>query len=166
MLVSFVFCLCLLLLMDTSLFLKLAIEELIASESDYLVTLQLIIDGYYRPTKSCISPLELKNNLTTIFGNILDIYQFHSDFFSPQLKECESISDITQCFSCNIANFNIYTLYCSNKYQSSRFLNFYNGNFFKVFPNFNCIITDITIFLNYVNSITSSCYYASLYLAK
>ena len=113
------------------------IEELISSECEYLVKLQMIIDGYYKPTKSCISPPELKNNSMVIFGNILDIYLFHSDFFFPQLKDCQTISDITKCFNINIPNFNLYTLYCSNKYESSRFLNLYTGSFFEVSSNFN-----------------------------
>ena len=116
---------------------NLGIEELITSECDYLATLQMIIDGYYKPTKSCIAPPELKTNLTIIFGNILDIYMFHLDFFYPHLKECKTISDIIKCFNCNFLNFKIYTLYCSNKYESSRFLNHYDGIFFEVF--FNCI---------------------------
>lgn len=108
-----------------------SLTELLQTEKDYVRTLNQIIEGYLKPTRSPISPPELKQSVRLIFGNILDIHFFHSEFFLVELSECLTSHDIAECFMRNSEHFYMYSFYCMNKYKSDIFLNTYGGNFFE-----------------------------------
>ena len=59
------------------------INELIETERTYVAELKSIIDGYLKPMENPafndVIPLELRNMNHVLFGNLEEIYQFHSE---------------------------------------------------------------------------------------
>ena len=69
--------------------LQLIISELIATERDYITALQFIIDNYLPQIVRDDVPQSLRGKRNLVFGNIENIYAFHSQFFLRELEACE-----------------------------------------------------------------------------
>uniref|UniRef100_A0A0N5AC31 DH domain-containing protein n=1 Tax=Syphacia muris TaxID=451379 RepID=A0A0N5AC31_9BILA len=103
--------------------------ELIKSEKDYIDDLRLCINVYlesYRLSNRLSVPFVIRNKEKEIFGNIEQLYKFHSETFLPELVKYENDpEDVGYCFvfSVDVLN-NLYTEYCVNKEQNNNLIAF------------------------------------------
>lgn len=80
-------------------------DELVATEQDYVAALKLVVEHYIPEMNREDLPQTLRGNRGVIFGNIEKIYDFHNHFFLKKLKECEKEPfRISQIFSEHVSN--------------------------------------------------------------
>jgi len=101
---------------------KMLVQELVNTERSYVDDLKDVVLGYkVKVEQSTACPI-LRSNSNTIFGNIEDIYNFHSKIFVGELERSLESNVVGSVFCNNIANFEMYATYCKNKPHSENFL--------------------------------------------
>ncbi|KAM6953713.1 proto-oncogene DBL [Aplochiton taeniatus] len=98
-------------------------RELIDTERVYVEELLSILLGYRaemdNPALSGLLPPVLRSKRDTLFGNMPDIYNFHSRVFLQDLEGClETPEGVGACFLERKENFQMYECYCQNKPRS------------------------------------------------
>ncbi|XP_051998642.1 guanine nucleotide exchange factor DBS-like [Xyrauchen texanus] len=99
------------------------INELVETERAYVEELMCVLQGYAaemdNPSMSPLIPAALQNKKDVLFGNMLEIYNFHQRIF---LKELENYTDCPElvgcCFLDWMGELQIYEKYCHNKPRS------------------------------------------------
>ncbi|XP_041863870.1 proto-oncogene DBL isoform X2 [Melanotaenia boesemani] len=99
------------------------IKELIATERIYVDELLSVLLGYRAemedPSMSNLLPSALRSQKDVLFGNMPEIYQFHSRIFLQDLQGClESPERVGACFLQRKQKFQVYERYCQNKPRS------------------------------------------------
>ncbi|XP_035189929.1 probable guanine nucleotide exchange factor MCF2L2 isoform X4 [Oxyura jamaicensis] len=99
------------------------INELIETERVYVEELQSIIEGYAsemdNPSLVHLIPSTLQNKKEILFGNLLEIYEFHNRIFLKELENCiENPELLARCFLKRKEDLQIYEKYCQNKPRS------------------------------------------------
>ncbi|KAJ8354377.1 hypothetical protein SKAU_G00219440 [Synaphobranchus kaupii] len=111
---------------------KHIMEEMIATEREYVRSLGYIIENYFPEMERLDLPQDLRGKRSIIFGNMEKLYDFHSHYF---LKELESSAhsplSISSCFLRHEDQFGMYALYSKNKPQSDNLLASHGNDFFK-----------------------------------
>ncbi|KAI1886207.1 hypothetical protein AGOR_G00211610 [Albula goreensis] len=111
---------------------KHIMEEMIATEREYVRSLGYIIENYFPEMERLDLPQDLRGKRSIIFGNVEKLYDFHSHYF---LKELESSAhsplSISSCFLRHEDQFGMYALYSKNKPQSDTLLASHGNGFFK-----------------------------------
>ncbi|KAJ8288126.1 hypothetical protein COCON_G00007850 [Conger conger] len=111
---------------------KHIMEEMIATEREYVRSLGYIIENYFPEMERLDLPQDLRGKRSIIFGNVEKLYDFHSHYF---LKELESSAhsplSISSCFLRHEDQFGMYALYSKNKPQSDSLLASHGNDFFK-----------------------------------
>ncbi|XP_036395206.1 pleckstrin homology domain-containing family G member 4B isoform X1 [Megalops cyprinoides] len=111
---------------------KHIMEEMIATEREYVRSLGYIIENYFPEMERLDLPQDLRGKRSIIFGNVEKLYDFHSHYF---LKELESSAhsplSISSCFLRHEDQFGMYALYSKNKPQSDALLASHGNGFFK-----------------------------------
>ncbi|XP_054724587.1 guanine nucleotide exchange factor DBS-like [Uloborus diversus] len=98
--------------------------ELIETEKAYVSELDSIIQGYKREMNNSamkdLVPSSLYGKADILFGNMEDIYSFHSNVFLRDLQACSSTPELVgHCFVNRRDAFHkLYTTYCLNKPKS------------------------------------------------
>ncbi|XP_059394786.1 proto-oncogene DBL-like isoform X2 [Carassius carassius] len=98
-------------------------KELIETERIYVDELLSVLLGYRaemdNPSLSNILPSVLRNKKEELFGNLPEIYKFHSRIFLQDLESClESPERVGARFLERKENFQVYERYCRNKPRS------------------------------------------------
>ncbi|XP_046716762.1 proto-oncogene DBL isoform X3 [Silurus meridionalis] len=98
-------------------------KELIDTEKVYEEELLSVLLGYRaemdNPSLSHILPSELKDKKEVLFGNLPEIYKFHSRMFVQDLESCrETPVRVGARFLERKENFQVYERYCQNKPRS------------------------------------------------
>ncbi|KAM9846338.1 proto-oncogene DBL [Aulostomus maculatus] len=98
-------------------------KELIATERIYVDELLSVLLGYRAemedPSMSNLLPSALRSQKDVLFGNMPEIYQFHSRTFLQDLQSClESPETVGACFLQRKEKFKVYERYCQNKPRS------------------------------------------------
>ncbi|XP_026183934.1 proto-oncogene DBL [Mastacembelus armatus] len=98
-------------------------KELIATERIYVDELLSVLLGYRAemedPSISYLLPFTLRSQKDILFGNMPEIYQFHSRIFLQDLQSClETPERVGACFLQRKEKFQVYERYCQNKPQS------------------------------------------------
>uniref|UniRef100_A0A671RJH6 MCF.2 cell line derived transforming sequence b n=1 Tax=Sinocyclocheilus anshuiensis TaxID=1608454 RepID=A0A671RJH6_9TELE len=98
-------------------------KELIETERIYVDELLSVLLGYRaemdNPSLSNILPSVLRNKKEELFGNLPEIYKFHSRIFLQDLESClETPERVGACFLERKENFQVYEHYCQNKPRS------------------------------------------------
>ncbi|XP_076877287.1 proto-oncogene DBL isoform X2 [Brachyhypopomus gauderio] len=98
-------------------------KELIETERIYVEELLAVLLGYRaemdNPSLSPLLPTTLRNNRDVLFGNMPDIYNFHSRVFLQDLERCLDVPEaVGACFLERKENFQVYERYCQNKPRS------------------------------------------------
>ena len=98
-------------------------RELIDTERMYVQELWTILEGYCdemdNPYMQQLLPVALKGKQDILFGNMRDIYNFHSNVFLKDLENCqETPGQVGRCFVARKEEFQMYSHYCQNKPQS------------------------------------------------
>ncbi|XP_075464333.1 pleckstrin homology domain-containing family G member 2 isoform X2 [Ascaphus truei] len=87
--------------------------EILETEQAYVRDLKSIVEDYLGCIIDC-GHLPLKpEQVSTLFCNIEDIYEFNSELLED-LESCNSAHGIAECFVMRSEDFDIYTLYCMN----------------------------------------------------
>uniref|UniRef100_G3QAX3 MCF.2 cell line derived transforming sequence b n=1 Tax=Gasterosteus aculeatus aculeatus TaxID=481459 RepID=G3QAX3_GASAC len=95
-------------------------KELIATERIYVDELLSVLLGYRAemedPSVSNLLPSALRSQKDVLFGNMPEIYQFHSRIFLQDLQGClETPERAGTCFLQRKVKFQVYERYCQNK---------------------------------------------------
>ncbi|XP_032431604.1 proto-oncogene DBL isoform X2 [Xiphophorus hellerii] len=95
-------------------------KELIATERIYVDELLSVLLGYRAemedPFTSYLLPSALRWQKDVLFGNMPEIYQFHSRIFLHDLQGClETPERVGACFLQRKDKFQVYERYCQNK---------------------------------------------------
>nr|XP_057911548.1 proto-oncogene DBL isoform X2 [Doryrhamphus excisus] len=98
-------------------------RELIETERIYVEELLSVLLGYKaemdNPLLSGLLPSALRSKRGVLFGNMSDIYNFHSRVFLQDLEGClETPEGVGICFLARKENFQMYECYCQNKPRS------------------------------------------------
>ncbi|XP_017344270.1 proto-oncogene DBL isoform X1 [Ictalurus punctatus] len=98
-------------------------KELIDTEKVYVEELLSVLLGYRaemdNPALSHILPSELKDKKEVLFGNLPEIYKFHSRIFVQDLESCRQTPErVGARFLERKENFQVYERYCQNKPRS------------------------------------------------
>ncbi|KAM4621117.1 proto-oncogene DBL [Polymixia lowei] len=98
-------------------------RELIETERIYVEELLAVLLGYRaemdNPALSGLLPPILRSKRDILFGNMPEIYNFHSRVFLQDLEGClESPESVGACFLERKENFQMYECYCQNKPRS------------------------------------------------
>ncbi|KAF7662521.1 hypothetical protein LDENG_00233690 [Lucifuga dentata] len=98
-------------------------KELIATERIYVDELLSVLLGYRAemedPSMSNLLPSALCSQKDVLFGNMPEIYQFHSRIFLQDLQHClETPERVGACFLQQKEKFQVYERYCQNKPRS------------------------------------------------
>uniref|UniRef100_A0A671QVP4 MCF.2 cell line derived transforming sequence a n=1 Tax=Sinocyclocheilus anshuiensis TaxID=1608454 RepID=A0A671QVP4_9TELE len=98
-------------------------KELIETERIYVEELLAVLLGYRaemdNPSLAPLLPTSLRNKRDVLFGNLPDIYNFHSSVFLQNLESClESPEAVGACFLERKDHFHLYECYCQNKPRS------------------------------------------------
>ncbi|XP_037543250.1 proto-oncogene DBL [Nematolebias whitei] len=96
------------------------IKELIATERIYVDELLSVLLGYRAemedPSMANLLPSALRSQKDVLFGNMPEIYQFHSRIFLQDLQSClETPERVGVCFLQRKEKFQVYERYCQNK---------------------------------------------------
>ncbi|KAM4619702.1 proto-oncogene DBL [Polymixia lowei] len=98
-------------------------KELIATERIYVDELLSVLLGYRAemedPALSNLLPSAVCSQKDVLFGNMPEIYQFHSRIFLQDLQSClETPERVGACFLQRKEKFQVYERYCQNKPRS------------------------------------------------
>ncbi|XP_057204860.1 proto-oncogene DBL isoform X1 [Triplophysa rosa] len=98
-------------------------NELIETERIYVEELLAVLLGYRaemdNPAYASLLPTSLRNKRDVLFGNLPDIYNFHSSVFLQDLESClETPEAVGACFLERKEHFHLYECYCQNKPRS------------------------------------------------
>ncbi|XP_051540306.1 proto-oncogene DBL-like isoform X1 [Myxocyprinus asiaticus] len=98
-------------------------KELIETERIYVEELLCVLLGYRaemdNPSLSTILPPVLRNKKEELFGNLPEIYKFHSGIFLQDIESClETPERVGARFLARKENFQVYERYCQNKPRS------------------------------------------------
>ncbi|XP_034030858.1 pleckstrin homology domain-containing family G member 4B isoform X2 [Thalassophryne amazonica] len=107
-------------------------DEMIATEREYVRSLSYIIEHYFPEMERLDLPQDLRGKRSIIFGNVEKLWDFHSQYFLKELESCaHSPLSISSCFLRHEDQFGMYALYSKNKPQSEALLSSHGNEFFK-----------------------------------
>ncbi|XP_067930542.1 uncharacterized protein [Watersipora subatra] len=107
-------------------------NELIQTEKDYVMALQLVVERYIPEMSREDVPQTLRGKRGVIFGNIEKLYDFHKHHFLKELLACEQEPFRTsQCFLDHEKEFLMYALYNKNKPRSDCLMIEHGSTFFR-----------------------------------
>ncbi|KRX13683.1 Guanine nucleotide exchange factor DBS [Trichinella nelsoni] len=103
------------------------LNELLSTEQNYVDELRSVVKYYIHAFEDADQRRHVPNNLLSkqkvLFGNLHQIYNFHSEIFLPALKGAESnVRNIARTFLDHTDHFQIYITYCLNKPLSEALL--------------------------------------------
>ncbi|XP_057706981.1 triple functional domain protein-like [Corythoichthys intestinalis] len=110
------------------------LAELIETEKAYVRDLRVCIDTYMREmlTQEEEIPAGLNNMQDVIFGNLLDLYEFHHKIFLKELEKQKNVpEDVGHCFVKWAEKFHLYVDYCKNNEKSTRLIMEHTVNYFN-----------------------------------
>ncbi|XP_077444757.1 triple functional domain protein-like [Stigmatopora argus] len=100
--------------------------ELIQTEKAYVRDLQECFDNYVKKMlrQDEKIPARINNMEHVIFGNILELYEFHHNIFLKELEKYKDVpEDVGQCFVKWSDKFQLYYVdYCKNYEESTRLI--------------------------------------------
>ncbi|KAL4656536.1 guanine nucleotide exchange factor DBS-like isoform X1 [Arapaima gigas] len=98
-------------------------NELLETERAYVEELLCVLQGYAaemdNPSMTHLIPSMLLNKKEILFGNMLEIYQFHKRTFLRELETYTEYPELVgRCFLQRMTDLQIYEKYCQNKPRS------------------------------------------------
>ncbi|KAG8197116.1 hypothetical protein JTE90_004375 [Oedothorax gibbosus] len=108
--------------------------ELLQTERSYVKDLETCIKTYMAEMERIDDsiPPGLHKKSSTLFGNMVEIFQFHDQIFLKELEKYETMpEDVGHCFVTWAQKFEVYVKYCKNKPESNSLLVHHAGNYFE-----------------------------------
>ncbi|MEE6506182.1 hypothetical protein FKM82_007574 [Ascaphus truei] len=107
-------------------------EELLATERDYVCSLGYVLSQYLCEMERSDLPPALRGQHGAVFGNLEKLYEFHSLIFLQELTVCRrDPCNVGRCFLKHKEQFGLYAFYSKNKPQSDRLLQEHGAAFFR-----------------------------------
>ncbi|KPP77419.1 pleckstrin-like domain-containing family G member 4B-like [Scleropages formosus] len=107
-------------------------DEMIATEREYVRSLTYIIENYFPEMERADLPQDLRGKRSIIFGNLEKLCDFHGQYFLKELERCAHAPlSVSSCFLHYEDQFGMYALYSKNKPQSDALLTSHGNGFFK-----------------------------------
>ncbi|CAM9324578.1 unnamed protein product [Lampetra fluviatilis] len=111
---------------------RLVLKELVDTEADYVRDLGLVVEGYMAHMKEEGVPDDMKGKDRIVFGNILQIYDWHREFFLAELqKSLEQPERLASLFIKHERRLHMYIVYCQNKPKSEHIVSEYIDTYFE-----------------------------------
>ncbi|KAF8773665.1 Triple functional domain protein like [Argiope bruennichi] len=113
---------------------KFIMAELLQTERTYVKDLETCIKTYMTEMEKSDDaiPPGLQKKSSTLFGNMVEIFQFHDQIFLKELEKYETMpEDVGHCFVTWAQKFEVYVKYCKNKPESNLLLVHHAGNYFE-----------------------------------
>ncbi|KAG7276038.1 hypothetical protein CRUP_004435 [Coryphaenoides rupestris] len=105
-------------------------DEMIATERDYVRSLSYVTEHYFPEMERPDLPQDLRGKRSIVFGNMEKLSDFHGRYFLKELESCgHTPLSVSSCFLRHEDQFGMYALYSKNKPQSDTLL-FSHGNYF------------------------------------
>nr|XP_006823010.1 PREDICTED: uncharacterized protein LOC100378837 [Saccoglossus kowalevskii] len=99
------------------------LEELLATERQFVKDLQFAADNYSKAVDSPSFPSSLQGKKESLFMNIEEILDFHRDYFVHELENCNNdAASVGRTFIKWQHKFEMYVQYCKNKQKSEALL--------------------------------------------
>ncbi|KAE8595462.1 hypothetical protein XENTR_v10015758 [Xenopus tropicalis] len=99
--------------------LSILLQDLLNTEKEYVKELQFLENHHLHHTENSPDiPENVASQKSTIFRNISDIGNFHSNIFFPELKKCDTDDDIAMSFIKNEDEFNKYIMFLVGRVQA------------------------------------------------
>uniref|UniRef100_A0A3Q0T668 non-specific serine/threonine protein kinase n=1 Tax=Amphilophus citrinellus TaxID=61819 RepID=A0A3Q0T668_AMPCI len=124
--------------------------ELLQTEKTYVRDLQECLETYLWEMTNGVEevPPGIANKEHIIFGNMQEIYDFHSNIFLKELVNYEQLpEDVGHCFVTWADKFHIYVDYCKNKPDSSQLILEHAGTFFDEIQQKQGLVNSISSYL-------------------
>uniref|UniRef100_A0A8C2BLP3 Kalirin RhoGEF kinase n=1 Tax=Cyprinus carpio TaxID=7962 RepID=A0A8C2BLP3_CYPCA len=123
--------------------------ELLQTERAYVRDLQECLETFlWEMTSGAEIPSGIANKEHVIFGNIQEIYEFHSNVFLKELENYEQLpEDVGHCFVTWADKFHMYVTYCKNKPDSSQLIQGQAGRFFDEIQRRHGLANSISSYL-------------------
>ncbi|XP_023688517.1 kalirin isoform X4 [Paramormyrops kingsleyae] len=124
--------------------------ELLQTEKAYVRDLHECLETYLWEMTSGVEeiPPGIVNKEHVIFGNIQEIYDFHSNIFLKELVNYEQLpEDVGHCFVTWADKFHMYVTYCKNKPDSSQLILEHAGTFFDEIQQRHGLTNSISSYL-------------------
>ncbi|XP_068598074.1 rho guanine nucleotide exchange factor 25 [Brachionichthys hirsutus] len=108
------------------------LRELIETERLYVEDLGLVVQGYMATMANQGVPEDMKEKDRIVFGNILQIYDWHKNYFLGELERCVADPDsLAQLFIKHERRLHMYVVYCQNKPKSEHIVSEYIETYFE-----------------------------------
>uniref|UniRef100_A0A4W5PU17 DH domain-containing protein n=1 Tax=Hucho hucho TaxID=62062 RepID=A0A4W5PU17_9TELE len=124
--------------------------ELIQTEKTYVRDLRECTDTYLWEMTSGVEeiPPGIVNKEHIIFGNMLDLYEFHHNIFLKELEKYEQLpEDVGHCFVTWADKFQMYVNYCKNKPDSTQLILEHAGPYFDEIQQRHRLANSISSYL-------------------
>ncbi|CDQ72093.1 unnamed protein product [Oncorhynchus mykiss] len=131
-------------------FSRFIMAELIQTEKAYVRDLRECTDTYLWEMTSGVEeiPPGIVNKEHIIFGNMLDLYEFHHNIFLKELEKYEQLpEDVGHCFVTWADKFQMYVNYCKNKPDSTQLILEHAGPYFDEIQQRHRLANSISSYL-------------------
>uniref|UniRef100_A0A674DEV2 non-specific serine/threonine protein kinase n=1 Tax=Salmo trutta TaxID=8032 RepID=A0A674DEV2_SALTR len=129
---------------------RFIMAELIQTEKTYVRDLRECTDTYLWEMTSGVEeiPPGIVNKEHIIFGNMVDLYEFHHNIFLKELEKYEQLpEDVGHCFVTWADKFQMYVNYCKNKPDSTQLILEHAGPYFDEIQQRHRLANSISSYL-------------------
>uniref|UniRef100_A0A6I8NXD9 Uncharacterized protein n=1 Tax=Ornithorhynchus anatinus TaxID=9258 RepID=A0A6I8NXD9_ORNAN len=112
--------------------LQLIMEEMVATEREYVSALEYTVRNYVPELERPDLPQPLRGQRARLFGNLEKLSDFHRNFFLRELESCaQHPLRVANAFLRHREQFGMYALYTKNKPKSDVLMASHGNAFFK-----------------------------------
>ncbi|XP_038645451.1 kalirin isoform X7 [Scyliorhinus canicula] len=109
------------------------LDELIQTERDYVKDLGVVVEGFMKKVEEKGVPDDMKGKEKIVFGNIHQIYDWHSSYFQGELEKClQEPERLAELFIKHERRLGMYVVYCQNKPKSEYIVAEYDAFFEEI----------------------------------
>ncbi|XP_067891439.1 kalirin isoform X5 [Heterodontus francisci] len=109
------------------------LNELVQTEKDYVKDLGVVVEGFMKKVEEKGVLDDMKGKEKIVFGNIHQIYDWHSSYFLGELEKClQEPEHLAELFIKHERRLGMYVVYCQNKPKSEYVVTEYDTFFEEV----------------------------------
>ncbi|XP_059822545.1 kalirin isoform X4 [Hypanus sabinus] len=109
------------------------LNELVQTEKDYVKDLGIVVEGFMKKIEEKGILDDMKGKEKIVFGNIHQIYDWHSSYFLGELEKClQEPERLAELFIKHERRLGMYVVYCQNKPKSEYVVAEYDSFFEEI----------------------------------
>ncbi|XP_072903408.1 kalirin isoform X5 [Hemitrygon akajei] len=109
------------------------LNELVQTEKDYVKDLGIVVEGFMKKIEEKGVLDDMKGKEKIVFGNIHQIYDWHSSYFLGELEKClQEPERLAELFIKHERRLGMYVVYCQNKPKSEYVVAEYDSFFEEI----------------------------------